>query len=79
MNIQPVSELRNYNNVLDEVKEGEPVLLTKNGKGAFAIIDIKDIEAHRKLKAYVSLFDALVRGRKSEYMSYDEFLEKISI
>ena len=42
INIQPISELRNYNSILDEVKEGQPVYLTKNGKGVYAIVDIKD-------------------------------------
>ena len=48
--IKPVSDLRDYNKVLKECKNGEPVYLTKNGHGVFVIIDIKDFE---KIKAPV--------------------------
>ena len=48
--IKPVSDLRGYNKVLKECKNGEPVYLTKNGHGVFVIIDIKDFE---KIKATV--------------------------
>ena len=41
LNIRPVSDLRNYATVLNEVHEDEPVYLTKNGRGAYAIVDIK--------------------------------------
>ena len=32
-NIRPVSDLRNYAAVINEVHENEPVYLTKNGLG----------------------------------------------
>ena len=32
-NIKPVSDLRNYNEVLRGIAFGEPVYLTKNGRG----------------------------------------------
>ena len=32
-NILPVSDLRNYNEVLKNCHKGEPVYLTKNGRG----------------------------------------------
>ena len=31
-NIKPISDLRNYNEVLRDVEEGSPVFLTKNGR-----------------------------------------------
>ena len=34
-NILPVSDLRNYNEVLKNCHKGEPVYLTKNGRGRF--------------------------------------------
>ena len=34
-NILPVSDLRNYNEVLKNCQVGEPVFLTKNGRGKF--------------------------------------------
>ena len=43
-NIKPVSDLRNYNEVLNDIAVGEPVFLTKNGRGRYAILDIKEYE-----------------------------------
>lgn len=40
--IRPVSDLRNYNDVLKDVSVGKPVFLTKNGRGAYVILDIED-------------------------------------
>lgn len=51
-NILPVSDLRNYNEVLKNCKEGNPVFLTKNGRGRFVVLDIADYEqeiAEKKL------------------------------
>ena len=42
--IKPVSDLRNYNEVLQYVAEGEPVYLTRNGRGAYAVLAIEDYE-----------------------------------
>lgn len=35
-NIKPISDLRNYNEVLKDVSAGSPVFLTKNGRGKYA-------------------------------------------
>ena len=35
-NIKPISDLRNYNEVLRDVTIGSPVFLTKNGRGKYA-------------------------------------------
>jgi prevent-host-death family protein len=43
-NIKPVSDLRNYNDVLKDIGFGSPVFLTKNGRGKFVIIDIEEYE-----------------------------------
>jgi prevent-host-death family protein len=40
--IRPVSELRNYNEILRDIETGSPVFLTKNGKGRYVILDIAD-------------------------------------
>ena len=46
-NILPVSDLRNYNEVLKNCQSGEPVFLTKNGRGRFVLLDIEDYERDR--------------------------------
>ena len=43
-NILPVSDLRNYNEVLKNCQVGEPVFLTKYGRGKFVVMDIDDYE-----------------------------------
>ena len=61
-NIKPISDLRNYTEVLHDVTVGAPVFLTKNGRGRYAIIDIQDYEqAQAKLK----LMNELTKGRRS--------------
>jgi len=42
LNIRPISDLRNYPNVIREVAVGMPVFLTKNGRGRYVILDIQD-------------------------------------
>ena len=49
-NIKPVSDLRNYNEVLRDIAVGEPVFLTKNGRGRFVLLDIEDYERDRAEK-----------------------------
>jgi antitoxin Phd len=49
-NILPVSDLRNYNEVLKNCQVGEPVFLTKNGRGRFVVLDIDDYERERAEK-----------------------------
>ena len=61
-NIKPISDLRNYSEVLHDVSVGSPVFLTKNGRGRYAIMDIQDFE---KTQATLRLMDELAKGRKS--------------
>jgi prevent-host-death family protein len=61
-NIKPVSDLRNYTEVLNEVKENSPVYLTRNGRGEYAIVTIKELD---KLKATIRLLAKLEEGEKS--------------
>jgi len=80
-NIKPVSDLRNYNEVLRNVEVGSPVFLTKNGRGRYAIIDIQDYERSR---ATLTLLNKLAKGEKSAeekgWLSSDDvrtyFMEK---
>ena len=61
-NIKPISDLRNYTEVLRDVDEGSPVFLTKNGRGKYAIVDMRDYE--RALAAR-RLMSELAKGRRS--------------
>ena len=73
-NILPVSDLRNYNEVLKNCQAGEPVFLTKNGRGRFVVMDIEDYErdrAERKLLMKLHEAEDAVRGG-DEWLSLDE-------
>lgn len=61
-NIKPISDLRNYSDVLRDVAVGAPVFLTKNGRGRYAIVDIQDYE---KSRATIALLDELAKGKKA--------------
>lgn len=61
-NIKPVSDLRNYSEVLHDVSVGTPVFLTKNGRGRYAILDMEDYE---KTQATLRLMSELAKGRES--------------
>lgn len=64
-NIVPISDLRNYSSVLDNVAVGSPVYLTKNGRGCYAIVDIADQEEYEKTKAALRLMFELEKGKAS--------------
>ena len=61
-NIRPVSDLRNYNDVLSEITVDSPVFLTKNGKGLYAIVDMKEYD---KQRATIKLLSELSRAEQS--------------
>ena len=61
-NIKPISDLRNYSDVLRDVSIGAPVFLTENGKGRYVILDIQDYE---RTEATLYLMNELEKGRKS--------------
>jgi hypothetical protein len=55
--IKPVSSLRNYNQVLRDISVGEPVFLTKNGRGS---------------QATIKLLGELNKGRKSGWVVHED-------
>ena len=72
--ILPVSDLRNYNEVLKNCRVGEPVFLTKNGRGKFVVLDIEDYErdrAEKKLLMKLREAEAAVKNGEG-WLSLDE-------
>lgn len=72
--ILPVSDLRNYNEVLKNCQVGQPVFLTKNGRGRFVVLDIEDYErerAEKKLLLKLQEAEEAVRDGKG-WLSFDE-------
>lgn len=64
-NIKPISDLRNYTAVLNEVTYGNRVYLTRNGHGQCAIIDMKELDELDKQKALYELMMKLNNAEKS--------------
>lgn len=79
--IKPVSDLRNYNEVLKDITVGSPVFLTKNGRGKFAILDIAEYE---KLQATIKLLSELMESEKSiksdeDWLTEEQVKEKLGV
>ena len=77
--ILPVSDLRNYNEVLKNCQVGEPVFLTKNGRGRFVVLDIEDYEkdrAEKKLLAKLQEAESAVSD-ETKWLSLDELKSKM--
>ena len=79
-NIKPISDLRNYSDVLRDVSIGAPVFLTKNGRGRYAILDIQDYE---KTEATLHFMNDLEKGRKSGevngWLSVEDVEKKLGV
>ena len=72
--ILPVSDLRNYNEVLKNCRKGEPLYLTKNGRGRFVVMDFEDYErdcAEKKLLLKLQEAEEAVKDDKG-WLSLDE-------
>ena len=80
-NIKPVSDLRNYNEVLRDVKAGSPVYLTRNGRGCYVIVEIDEYEEYERQAAINTLMSELDKGRRSGeeegYLSLEELDEAL--
>lgn len=79
--IKPISDLRNYNEVLKDIEVGSPVFLTTNGRGKFAIVDIEEYE---KTQATIKLLPKLMEAEKyinsdEDWMSEDQVKEKLGV
>ena len=58
-NIVPISDLKNYSEVLRNCDDGSTVYLTKNGRGKYVVQSLAEYE---KLQAAVKLLAELSRG-----------------
>ena len=63
--IKPISDLRNYGEVLRDVSFGSPVFLTRNGHGCYAVLDIHEYKEYEKMLAWRKLKSELDEGRHS--------------
>lgn len=61
-NSRPISALRNYTDVLNEVEENRPVYLTRNGREEYVVVKL---EEYNHLKATLRLLTSLEAGEHS--------------
>ena len=80
-NIKPISDLRNYNDVLKDIAVGEPIFLTKNGRGRYVLIDIKEYE---KTQTTIELLSKLAEAENTikngdEWLSPEDVRKKLGV
>ena len=79
-NIKPVSDLRNYTEVLKDISSDSPVYLTKNGRGRYVILDMEDYERKEAtLKLMMELEKGRISGEKEGWHSLKEIWQEFGI
>lgn len=63
--IRPVSDLKNYTAIVNQVTYGNRVYLTKNGHGQCALIDMRELDELDKQKALLKLMTKLAEAKIS--------------
>lgn len=82
-NIKPISDLRNYTSVVNEVKYGSRVYLTKNGHGNITMIDMQELDeleenlALYKFKYEMALAEKSIREEGT--VSADELERELGV
>ena len=80
-NIKPVSDLRSYNEVLRDIGIGEPVFLTKNGRGKYVILDIRE---YQKTRVTIKFLSKLLEAEKAikngdEWLSEEQVKKELEV
>ena len=75
-NIMPISELRNYTKVVNNVKYGNRVYLTKNGYDQVTMINSKELDEIEKNLLYIALSLRWKRA-KDQFLKVVLFHQKI--
>lgn len=75
MSIRPISDLRNYPKVLEDISQGNPVHLTKNGRGSYVIMDIAEFEEYTKERATLQLLLELNKAENTKTVSLDDVIK----
>ncbi|MYV06296.1 type II toxin-antitoxin system prevent-host-death family antitoxin [Furfurilactobacillus milii] len=80
LNIRPVSELRTYNKVLNQVGPDSPVILTKNGYGKYVLLDLEDYEKYETRRISEQLLADIEKSEQGRRHKIEdvrkEFLDK---
>ncbi|MBD5474246.1 MAG: prevent-host-death protein [Lachnospiraceae bacterium] len=63
-NIKPISDLRNYTEVLKQVDASSRVYLTRNGRGEYGILTMSEIDELDRCRAAYTLFSKLKKAEE---------------
>ena len=79
-NIKPVSDLRNYAEVLKDISPGYPVYLTKNGRGRYVILEMDEYEKKEAvIKLMAELEQGKISGEKEGWHTLEEIRKEFGI
>lgn len=82
-NIKPISDLRNYTEVLKEVDATKRVYLTRNGHGEYGILTMAEIDELDRYRAAYSLFSNLQkaedRAAKEGWTDADDLEKELGV
>ena len=79
-NIKPVSDLRNYADVLKDISSGSPVYLTRNGRGRYVILEMEDYEKKEAvLKLMTELEQGRISGEKEGWHTLEEIRKEFGV
>lgn len=82
-NIKPISDLRNYTEVLKQVDISRRVYLTRNGHGEYGILTMSEIDELDRCRAAYTLFSQLKKAEewadKEGWISANELEKELEV
>lgn len=82
-NIKPISDLRNYTEVLKQVDASNRVYLTQNGHGEYGILTMAEIDELDRYRAAYTLVSKLrkaeERADKEGWISADDVEKELGV
>ena len=69
---KPISELTNYNKVLSAVDDGNEVVLTKNGKAKYIVVDAEIWQYSKSMLRFLADMRAVDEVMEAGGARYDE-------
>lgn len=82
-NIKPISDLRNYSEVLKEVDSANRVYLTRNGHGEYGILTMAEIDELDRYRAANTLFTKLKsaeeRAEREGWIDADDLEKELGV
>ena len=79
-NIKPVTDLKNYDDVLRDIAVGEPVFLTENGRGRYVLIEMREYERqHAEFKLLSELMKADQSVKERGWLSQEDVEKELGL